>query len=67
MAQPPNSQSLENTDKDTTHIPKQLLQVADLHQMKTADSEHTDPRLSETRRLMMLKTSPDANQYNNHA
>ena len=58
MAQPPNSQSLENTDKDMTHIPKQLLQVADLHQMKTADHKHIDPRLVETKKLMMLEKFP---------
>ena len=33
--------------------------------MKSADCEHGDPRSVETRRLMMLKTSPDANQTEN--
>ena len=35
--------------------------------MKSADCEHGDPRSVETRRLMMLKTSPDANQTENWA
>lgn len=32
-------------------------QEADTHQMKTADWKNVDPRLVETRRLMMLETS----------
>ena len=50
--------SLEDIDKGLTHIPKLFLQEADPHQMKTADHNHTDPRLTETRSLMMLETSP---------
>ena len=40
---------------------------ADPLQMKTADQKNTDPRLVETRKLMMLETSPDANQSENCA
>ena len=50
--------SLKDTDKGLTHIPKLFAQDTDPHRMKTADHKHTDPRLVETRRLMMLETSP---------
>jgi len=45
---------LKDIDKGLTHIPKLFLQEADPHQMKTAGCNHTDPRLTETRRLMIL-------------
>ena len=49
--------SLKDTAKGLTHMPKLFLQEADLHQMKTADCKHVDPRLVKTWRLMMLETS----------
>ena len=58
MAESPNSQIPKNKDKDLTHIPKLFLQEADPLQMKTADHKNIDLRLIETRRLMMLDTSP---------
>ena len=40
-----------------THIPKLFLQAVDPLCMKTADPKNTDPRLVETRRLI-LETPP---------
>ena len=54
--QTPNS--MKDIDTGLTHIPKLLLQAGDLLQMKSADHKNMDPRLVETRRLMMLKISP---------
>ena len=48
----------EDKDKRMTHSPEWFIQEADPLQMKTADHKSTDPRLVETRRLMMLETSP---------
>ena len=54
----PIPSSLKYIDKVLKHILKLFLLEADLLQMKTADHQNTDPRLVETRRLMMLETSP---------
>ena len=45
---------LKDTDKCLTHVLKLFLQEADPQQMKTADSNNTEPRLIGTRRLMTL-------------
>lgn len=58
MAESPNSQVPKDIDKDLTCILKLFVQEADTNQMKTADHKHTDSTLFETRRLMMLETSP---------
>ena len=50
--------SLKDIDEVLTHIPKVFLKEADPHQMKIADCKHVGPRSVETRRLMILETSP---------
>lgn len=49
--------SLKDANASLAHMPKLLSQEAELHQGKS-DHKHTDSRLAETRRLVLLETSP---------
>ena len=53
-----NFQFPENIEQGPTHIPNLVLQEGDPHHMKTASCKNIDSRLVETRRLMMIETSP---------
>ena len=57
IAESLNFQFLERY-KGLTHIPKLFLWEAEPFQMKIADKRDIDPRLVETKSLMMLETSP---------
>lgn len=49
--------SLKDANARLAHTPKLLSQEAELLQGKT-DHKHTDSRLAEARRLVLLETSP---------